>query len=323
MADLEGVCEQHFASEMTLLGIFSIVETFQFALCIIAYFQMRKVQKDNGSMKRATRLALFIFYGCCIIFAVSRIATTITFCFAFEYNDIPWSILFLSYVIHLLSLEFVLFMRLRVVFDTTSESISKKYCYFTYFGWIIRLLMGLAALAMSIMQMGSGPSILGMITLAMLYTLFATQFLAWTFVWKLNKIRKCTTGSANIETDMKLLDTMRKYAVLSVVSVMSTTLYAIMTVIAAPVGQVHAYKIDAVLSVLVCFDVFLHTTCMVLSIVANDGIYRMFCSCFHDRCCGAGYMTKRMELKMMHSVSKSPQSIDTTPNSSKMEELKI
>ena len=227
-------------------------------------------------MKKMTMLALSIFYINCFIFAVSRMITTIFFCFIPKYNKIPWSILFLSYVFHLFGLELVLFIRLKAVFDTTSECISTKYAYFTYIGWILRISTGLGILVMNIMQMGSAPSVLGMITLVMLYTLFATQFLAWTFVYKLNKIRKGSSESADVHSDIKLIDTMRKYAVLSVVSVMSTTLYAIMTIIAAPVGEMYRYEVDVSLALFVCFDVFLHTVCMVLSarVVIKDAVER-------------------------------------------------
>merc|ERR1712087_810015 len=102
---------------------------------------------------------------------------------------------------------------------------------------MLQLAMSIIIFVLRMKGLTSHPVVLGMTFLVMLFTLFAIQFLAWSFVYKLDKTRKGCAATKDRETDTKLMDVMKKHAVLSVVAVMSTTFYAIMVVVAVPLGE--------------------------------------------------------------------------------------
>ena len=96
--------------------------------------------------------------------------------------------------------------------------------------------------------------------------LFTVQFMAWSFVCKLNRIGK----------------TMQKYAVLNIVSISFTTIYAVFAVICVfvHIEMDHSelvYLEQTVLAVVVVMDVFIDTICMTLSLSVNDQYYRYCC----------------------------------------------
>eukprot|EP00483_Globobulimina_turgida_P007136 UN07150 len=118
--------------------------------------------------------------------------------------------------------------------------------------------------------------VIGIQAMMILIFLITAQFLAWMFVYKLFKIKAAVVNDQVSNND--LLKTMQKYSVLSVVSVMLTTLYAVAAAIGSSMGFRHS--IAVVLAVILCLDVFIDSMCMTLSLKVNDKYYGMICCLF-------------------------------------------
>merc|ERR1711933_507088 len=112
-----------------------------------------------------------------------------------------------------------------------------------------------------------------MMGLIIFITIIISQYLAFTFVYNLQNIRR------NIEelTNDKLLKTVKKYSVLSVISVMFSTLYALMMIIISLLGITFNHTIANITGCIICLDVFIDTLCMILSLNMNDKYYQRIC----------------------------------------------
>merc|ERR1712151_212208 len=105
--------------------------------------------------------------------------------------------------------------------------------------------------------------------------LFTVQFMAWSFVFKLGKIGKSAQCTSNA-------DTIRKYAVLNIVSISFTTIYAVFGVICVSYrSSMNEFELvyleQTVLAVVVVIDVFLDSICMTLSLNVNERYYHLCC----------------------------------------------
>eukprot|EP01084_Bolivina_argentea_P086252 155893_1 len=294
-------CKDYFPSQMVLLSTYCIVELFQISLCIISFGQLRTTHKK----RKFSKLSIFgfcLFYGSSFTFAISRIITTICFCFNTQCYIIPWSILFLSYMIHLFGLEFILYSRLKLIFHNTEESISHTCSILVYISWTLRIGIVSGVLIIEIVfKMLSLSIILGTIGLCVFFTLIISQILAWLFVIKLRRINKQCQSSADISSNIELLNIIRRYAILSVIAVMFTSFYAVVVIISAPISNISShsnYVTSASQALMMSFDVALDTLCMVLSLAQNGNIYKRICALCHNNCFGAKNI---MQLELQNS----------------------
>ena len=132
----------------------------------------------------------------------------------------------------------------------------------------IAIITGIALELGAIMTLSIGLLIVGGLCLA--------QFLAFTFVYNLKQIRK-DAKDANNATSESLLRTVKKYSKLSVISVMFSTVYALVMIVLGSLNIVWNRWTFEILAIILCLDVFIDSLCMMLSLHANDKYYRALC----------------------------------------------
>ena len=326
--DERDVCSVMFESEMALLSIYCSIEIIQTIMCLISIYQTIKIRKQQSIW---CILSLLTFYLSSITFGISRISTTIFYCFLYDYYWTSWSIIFISYCVHVIALEMVFLSRLKFVFKDTQYSVTNICTMCTCSNWIFCVIGGSFILLNAHFRFpGVTQGItLGIVGVFIIITLLTTQILAWMFVIKLTKLNKETTRHSMDDTiqtnDHRLLRTIRKYAVLSVFSVMFTTFYAIINIIFTNLSGKYDYELFAISAVILCLDVFMDTLCMTLSLSMNDKYYQLLCSCFHRKCCDLEM--NEMRNNAVHKIRTSIASITrqttiatpTTPDSPQIE----
>lgn len=124
---------------MALLSIYCTIELVQIAMCLISIYQTFQIRKQQSIW---CILSLLIFYLSSITFGISRIATTVFYCFLYEYYWTSWTIIFISYCIHVIALEMVFLSRLKFVFKETQYSVSKVCASCTCTNWIFCVVGG-------------------------------------------------------------------------------------------------------------------------------------------------------------------------------------
>merc|ERR1712032_1252143 len=175
---------------------------------------------------------MWAFYCSAMVFAVSRISTTLCFCFAHAFVYIPWNLINLSYGVHLIALLLILFARLRSVFGETVYRLHSRSMH----GLTVTILLVFAAGLVLVFLIATGDDDVDLFWalsgVLIIVVLILAQVLAWLFVYKLLQIRKNSASSS----DMKLRETVRKYSVLSVISVTFTTLAALIVIVTSTTG---------------------------------------------------------------------------------------
>ena len=184
--------------------------------------------------------------------------------------------------------------RLIFVFKDTQYSITNLCTICTCSNWIFCIIGGSFILLNAHFRFkGVTQGItLGIVGIFIIIILITTQILAWMFVIKLTKLNKQTMRHSMDDTiptinNHRLLRTIRKYAVLSIFSVMFTTFYAIISIIFTNLSGKYDYQLFAISAIILCADVFMDTLCMTLSLSMNSKYYQLLCSCFHHnyKCC--------------------------------------
>ena len=294
---------------MCLLVFLCIVACIQIYISVSSLHQVTHMRKEKGTSVLMT-ISLWIFCISAIVFILCRISLVVTFCFAnAEYRMLSFSFTYLSYVIHLFGLLLLLYSRLRDVFDGTVYKISNITRYSFIFIVVILLLFSVLVL-LDVFDYSIGLLLLGLCTLL---TLFTAQFLTWSFVYKLFKIRSSTDNETIY--DDKFLIFLRKYSVLSLICVMFTTLYSIIATVSGIIG--YGYEWSIMLSLILVGDVFIDSLCMLLSFKSYDNAYGKCCYLCHRYCpCLLCIQQERIIHNMQLERVKSTENTKTKTNSS-------
>eukprot|EP01084_Bolivina_argentea_P190803 327777_1 len=263
--------DDEISIEIPIFVLYCIVEPVQIIIGFISMCQIRNFHKKNH-FSFISLAAQLVFYFASIVFATSRILNSIFVLYGMYARFITYLLMVVSYSIHFFALLLILYSRLKSVFDESVQRLNKTTVY--YLRFLLTFLIFQLPLAV-VFMLFLPVSTLILYTALMLFLVLATaQCLSWMFVYKLYKINK--------EIDMvesKLLPTMKKYAILSMISVMFTTIYGIVSIIVSAIGD-NSYLSLAILGFILCIDVFVDTICMALSLKSNDRYYRRMCGCF-------------------------------------------
>eukprot|EP01084_Bolivina_argentea_P269493 458045_1 len=263
-------CETHFAPHMAFFSLYIIIETAQIILCSVALYQTMKLHKKKH-FPILLLISQLIFYISALVFALARIYDTIFFCWIMDYQPLSFATLGATYSIHWFALLFILYSRLQLVFDETEYKLKKCTVYII---WFLFTFIIVVSAALNVM-MAMGQPVTLLIGLMLVIVLTTAQILSFTFVSKLQTLRQ-KTKELNRKTDLKLFETVRKYAVLSVISVMFSTFYAFVMIIAALIG-IWTYWVSEILALVLVLDVFVDSLCMALSINLNEKYYKKLC----------------------------------------------
>eukprot|EP01084_Bolivina_argentea_P267061 453209_1 len=296
-------CQDDMTYQMIILFLFIIIGCIQTVLCIISLYQVMQIHRK----KHFTNLLLisqWIFYCSSLIFGISRICGNITWCFVPVYDNLTFMLCAVTYTIHWYAL-FILYSRLRQVFDDTLYQLNKTTVNIIQFtlGFLvvgtvaINILLGLEKGGVFVLRFCIG--------LLVVAALIVAQFLSFIFVYNLRKIHKETILSSNKLHSNKMLETVRKYSILSVISVMASTCYSI-TIFMAAFGAINYEKSLAALTIFLVLDVFIDTICMTLSLSVNDTYFRRIC-------CIQCYVVSRLDHTLALAVigSASPRTNDS------------
>ena len=230
----------------------------------------------QGKFPKQLLIAQLIFYVSGIIFVISRILTSLSHCYIQTLQPHAWTTLFITYIIHKLGFILILYFKLRLVFDETPYSLQKRTIYSLYLVYIICLILPISAMILKEQYIIKKEYItfreyLVILSIATFLVIMTIQFLAWIFVYKLYQIGRAVNDDTNLKT-------MRKYSILNIISIIFTSLYAICALLAGIFGKEEdQYLAGAIMAVIICFDVFIDTICMTLSLNVNERYYRYFC----------------------------------------------
>ena len=259
---------------MSFLSMYCIIETVQLMMCVVALQQVMQSHRSRKTMSTPLLLAIWVFYCSAILFAVSRVSTTLCYCFAPYLLDIPWNLVNFSYSIHLITLLFILFERLRSVFGWTA-------CLRSLSATIILIFAAGSSMLILVAVEGGVDFYWMLIGLLVFAVLVIAQVLAWLLVYKLLQMRKNTIQSSQ-SSDEKVQQLVRKYAVLSVISVTFSTFAALIIIVFSTTGATGSQRhfMAEFFAGFVSLDVFLDSLCMTLSLSVNDKHYRSICAPF-------------------------------------------
>ena len=270
---------------MASLCVFSVVGLLQFGLVIISLKQIMDLYHKSSYPKRLC-ISQWIFYITSLLFAICRILTSIFYCFINEYTIYPFDGIYLFICIHLFAFLVILYLRLRLVFD---QSVHKLQRVTTYFIWFILTFLITAAIGLLVgmilfhISAPSKPYFACGAAIAFVFVITA-QWLSWMFMCKMHKMRKMRTplsGKIDSDIDQRYINTIRKYGILSIISVMLTTTYIVMAVIL--VFSSASYEMNKFVAIILSLEVFIDSICMTLSLKVNERYFKYFCYwCLRD-----------------------------------------
>ena len=269
-----------FEIEIAALVFYIIMIMAQSIIVYLAFYQLRLVRKKKKFKASLLQISSqYVFFSSSIAFYIGKILTFNCNCFypTPSCNTSAISITFNSYAVHLLSLMLLFYSRLRDVFDGTAFQISRFLRYLLLICIIGLFILGIGGFSYSLVFGVSFDELLGRLAGIFFGMLILSQFLAWIFVYKLYKLHSRRTD----DMDEGFIRFVRKYAVLSLICVMFTTLYAMIASIAS---INYSYYWSQILTVVIISDIFMDTFCTLLAFNYYDKQYMKLCGLCHYYC---------------------------------------
>ena len=183
---------------------------------------------------------------------------------------------------------FLLFYRLKVVFDDTAYELSQytKWAFYIMYTSICGILLAVSFHVLN--NLLAGYSIIGtiLVSFAALSAIAIIFFLAFLFVTKLIDVNKrCDGQAAQQKDDNKLLSTITKQSILTLISIASLLAYVIIYFLLSSTGllstSIHASFIHGLLSLI---DTWTNFICILLSYKSFNAYYTKMCGCCDIKC---------------------------------------
>ena len=262
---------------MPVMGIISVV----------SLNQTRKIQVGGSKTKfpKLMYIAFWIFYLSALLFAIFRPINTALWCFAPDFQGISHQILATMYAFHWYALILVLYSRLTHVFKDSAYAINRTTLSILRISIIISFILVFICLVLQIWRIVHDWILFVSIGIVLIVLIIIAQFLAWTFVYKLWKINSDRVDIADKqdpksqEVNVKMLRQVKKYSVLGVISVMFTTFYALVEIVASIFGY-RSFAVVETFGFMIAMDMFVDTVCMALSLGVNNRYYKYLCFIF-------------------------------------------
>jgi len=277
-----------FSESLIVFGITSFIGIIGIILSVIAMYQLHKIHKKDGKLPSSLYWTQIIFYILGIIYFISQPIGAFSHCVAGSYAVYGAGTTIIVYGLHKMYLMFSLYKRLLVVFKESIFKISRTYINIFRINTVLLFMLVIWTIIILILYEYNLDSLqlLGLpIGIQLVNIIITSQILAWTFVYKLSKLTK----QNQIKQQIKLIQKITKYSVLSIISVMFTTCIPIALGIAFVFFGAKSPRISAVVQTLCqCFDIFLDTLCMLLTLQKNNNVYAFICFCCDvklKKCC--------------------------------------
>eukprot|EP00485_Elphidium_margaritaceum_P012285 CAMPEP_0202693470 /NCGR_PEP_ID=MMETSP1385-20130828/7582_1 /ASSEMBLY_ACC=CAM_ASM_000861 /TAXON_ID=933848 /ORGANISM="Elphidium margaritaceum" /LENGTH=327 /DNA_ID=CAMNT_0049349151 /DNA_START=27 /DNA_END=1010 /DNA_ORIENTATION=- len=268
-------CEE-LELELVALSLYVIMIVVQSFVTYIGLRELFRIHRLNGTSSLSFFSQLF-FFATSVVFYIGKILSSICWCFCPSCNSAAYAVAYLAYASHLCCLMLLLYARLRDVFAESVMRISNCLRYSFYVVLIFLISMGIMVLVANFIG-ESGEFMLARLAECFVVILVVCQLLAWKFVYNLYVIHmKVESG------DVKFLVLLRKYAILNLVCVMFTTMYAF-TVVIAVAMHTYSYYWSQILTVIIMGDIFVDTLCVALSFGVYEEYYLKCCCLCHYHC---------------------------------------
>ena len=259
-------CESNLSIEIASISAYSLIGSIQILICVVALYQVRQIHKSI-TFPTLMLLSKWLFYLSSIAFSICRVVGTIAYCFSPKYYTIPRNLLNVAYTVHWVGVLLIYFGRLKLVFNDTSHKVSSRTIHCFSITFIILFVLSIASIIGLYLGYAYFNIIAGLIVIA---AVILSQVLAWTFVGKLKAIQH-DVGMDNIAQRDKLTNTVKKYSVLSVTSVMGSSVTAMSILISlGTMREEDEYMVSTMIGLIAVMDVFVDSLCMTLSLYTND-----------------------------------------------------
>eukprot|EP01083_Nonionella_stella_P164313 543375_1 len=318
---MAGVCDKYFKEQLGVLSVYGIIELIQIIVSIKSIHQILQMHQKRH-FSRMLLYSQWLFYSSAILFALSRITSTVFLCWLIDYHYIPYGLIGVFYTLHWGAILIILLARLKLVFDRTAYKLGTKT---TYFFWVIFVFIFLVGVVINgYMVLGvSHPVVTLMIGLLLFIVLMVANFLAFTFVYNLQQLRS-DTADLTYKRRRDLFKTVRKYAVLSVISVLFSTFYAVTLLMVVVTGIEWNYWLVVSLAAIMALDVWTDTICMTLSLNVNDKYYKRLCFitainhyfCYNDISDEVTIVIEPTEMQSSSNMPRDDRNISISPDSS-------
>ena len=250
------------------IGIIGII------LSVISIYQLNRIK-----LKASLNYIQILFYMFGILYFIVQPIAGLLHCFGGEYAVYGTGIITGSYCLHKLFFMLTLYKRLLITFDHSIFEISKVYIYIFRFNILILVILLVWTVLIYILHEYTlnDLQITGyLIGLQLINIIITSQILAWTFVYRLNKLSELLRN--NKSQDESYINTITKYSVLSIVSVTFTTLQPFILIISYTLFGAKSPRIyGEIITLCQCFDIFIDTICMQLSLGINMTKYAFIC----------------------------------------------
>ena len=263
-------------SELISLGIYIIFGVMTTYFCIHACIQINIINKKTPFTK-GLYYSQMIFFITALGYFIFRVPVNILNCFVSDRRIylLFWLVMIVLFGLHYLTLILTLFYRLESVFSNTILQLSNKSKVLFYLNFGFLIVFGFTTVGLILANIYILIFYLLAFGIILLNLTVLAQILAWTFVSKLGKLNR-NNKAVSTEMELKFMDTITKYAILSVTSVMFTT-FVLLSIIYSALKSEWSY-IDGVLQAIgAVLDVFIDTLCMYLSLSVNNRMYYYIC----------------------------------------------
>mmetsp|Transcript_105434 Transcript_105434/g.128670 ORF Transcript_105434/g.128670 Transcript_105434/m.128670 type:complete len:340 (-) Transcript_105434:158-1177(-) len=268
-----------FSESLIVFGITSFIGIIGIILSVIAMYQLHKIHKKDGKLPSSLYWTQIIFYILGIIYFISQPIGAFSHCVAGSYAVYGAGTTIIVYGLHKMYLMFSLYKRLLVVFKESIFKISRTYINIFRINTVLLFMLVIWTIIILILYEYNLDSLqlLGLpIGIQLVNIIITSQILAWTFVYRLNKLSELLRN--NKSEDESYINTITKYSVLSIVSVTFTTLQPFILIISYTLFGAKSPRIyGEIITLCQCFDIFIDTICMQLSLGINMTKYAFIC----------------------------------------------
>ena len=201
---------------------------------------------------------------------------------------------------------FLLFYRLKVVFDGTAYRLSQFTKWAFYIMYILSSILAVSVQVVNILMGGHSPvrtiltSFSGLCGISMIF------FLTFLFVTKLITVNNNCDG-AQQKAENKLLSTITKQSILALISIasllVSVIIFFLVSSTRLPASSIHAHFVS---KLCLLIDIWTNFICILLSYQSFNTYYAKMCGCCDTKCkelCGKLVKPQKYEVPNVDPIS--------------------
>ena len=287
------------------------------AMLWLIYQYAKSLKSEQNQTLKNLGLTLFsIQMMYCMVRGPWSLLWAVTSDCSLEYQKENYDVAILSYVSTILYFAqynvmiFLLFYRLKVVFDGTAYRLSRFTTWAFYTMYILSSILAVSVQVVNILMGGHSPVRTILTSFSGLCGILMIFFLTFLFVTKLIDVNKHCDG----HRENKFLSTITKQSILTLISIASLLVSVVIFFLLSSTGM-YVSSIDAyfIWKLCVLIDIWTNFICILLSYQSFNAYYIKMCGCCDTKCkelCGKLVKPQKYEVPSADPIG--AHSVQTT-----------